>query len=134
MGLAISQRIIQQMGGEIKVESQLAQGSRFYFVVTFPLCEGLPIHSLEGDVSAAAALGERLDDMLVPPKDELQRLLQLSQTGRLRKMRQQLNQFVETDKRYLSFVQPFLDLEKQFKVDEIERLLNQYLSSPIETP
>ncbi len=132
MGLAISQRIIQQMGGEMKVESQLGKGSRFSFVVTFPLCETLPIHPLDGDVAATAALGQVSDDILLPTRDELKGLLHLSRTGRLRNMRQQLKQLVEKDRRYSNFVQPFLALEKQFKVDEIELLLNQYLSSPME--
>lgn len=36
LGLPISQRLINMMGGNLQVESQLGQGSRFYFTVDFP--------------------------------------------------------------------------------------------------
>lgn len=35
LGLAISQKLVQQMGGEIRVESELGQGSRFTVVLAF---------------------------------------------------------------------------------------------------
>ncbi|NEO84570.1 MAG: response regulator [Spirulina sp. SIO3F2] len=39
LGLAISQRIVQLMGSQIKVASELGQGSEFSFIVTFPLIQ-----------------------------------------------------------------------------------------------
>ena len=74
---------------------------------------------------------EKKDDTLIPSKEELEALLHLSKTGRLRKMRQQLESLIDQDCRYSSFAQPILRLEKQFKVDEIESLLSQYLSLPV---
>jgi signal transduction histidine kinase len=36
LGLSITQRIVQEMGGRIWLESQLGQGSRFYFTLPLP--------------------------------------------------------------------------------------------------
>lgn len=37
LGLAISQRIVHALGGELRVDSMLGQGSRFWFDLTLPL-------------------------------------------------------------------------------------------------
>jgi signal transduction histidine kinase/CheY-like chemotaxis protein len=42
LGLAISHKLIQRMEGELKVESNQGQGSRFFFTLVFPLQEVLP--------------------------------------------------------------------------------------------
>jgi len=41
LGLAISDQLVRCMNGELKLESQLGQGSRFFFSLSFPCC---PIH------------------------------------------------------------------------------------------
>jgi PAS domain S-box-containing protein len=37
LGVAISQRFVNMMGGELELESEVGKGSRFYFTVTLPI-------------------------------------------------------------------------------------------------
>jgi signal transduction histidine kinase len=50
IGLSLCRRIIENMGGEIWVESELGQGAHFYFTV--PVAEGAAV--------SAPALGQRV--------------------------------------------------------------------------
>ena len=40
LGVAISQRFVGMMGGELQLESELGKGSRFYFTITLPIAAG----------------------------------------------------------------------------------------------
>ncbi|WP_168224839.1 CHASE domain-containing protein [Rhodoferax aquaticus] len=39
LGVAISQRFVNMMGGELELQSALGEGSRFYFTVTLPIAQ-----------------------------------------------------------------------------------------------
>ncbi len=56
LGLAICKRLIEQMGGEITVESVLNQGSTFRFALTLPLAEAPVTSSEQNDLSLYAEL------------------------------------------------------------------------------
>jgi signal transduction histidine kinase/ligand-binding sensor domain-containing protein/DNA-binding NarL/FixJ family response regulator len=54
LGLAISRQIVQQMGGQLQVESELGRGSAFWFEVTLPVIkaavreEPVPVRKITG--------------------------------------------------------------------------------------
>ena len=128
MGLAISQLIVQQMGGVISVESQLGQGSQFSFSLDLPICDKVPVLGVEMETSELAESTGETHITLSPNREELKDLLHLAQIGLLRKMRQKLEELVEKDKRYTRFAHSILVLEKEYKIDEIEELLNEHLA------
>ena len=55
LGVAISQRLVALMGGELKLESELGRGSRFHFTITLPVAaapDAEPPRVLEGPLRA----------------------------------------------------------------------------------
>lgn len=64
----------------------------------------------------------------LPEIEVLKLLLELTQQGKLRKLREQLESLIDNDKSYLGFATPMITLAKQYKGDEIESLLNKYLT------
>lgn len=66
--------------------------------------------------------------MVLPPNETLQALLTLAQQGNLRALRQQIGQSSGLEEQYLPFAESILQLARQFKTEEIEELLQHYLT------
>ena len=63
LGVAISQRLVALMGGELKLDSALGQGSRFHFCITLPVDAAVPrAIELPHDGGLAEASAPRLAD------------------------------------------------------------------------
>jgi PAS domain S-box-containing protein len=63
LGLVISRRLVEMMGGHLDVASVPGQGSRFFFTLTFPLAKG-PTVANSGQHAAAALSGvESIPDL-----------------------------------------------------------------------
>jgi PAS domain S-box-containing protein len=64
LGLAISQQLVHLMGGEIWVESQPAQGSRFSFELALPLATEAPL-AMPSEIRATGYEGRRRSVLVV---------------------------------------------------------------------
>lgn len=85
------------------------------------------IYESQGEDSDPAPLPAA--EWVVPPRETLTRFLTLAQQANLKILREQLEQLVQTDPKYTPFVEPLLQLAKQFQAEEIEDLLQQHLVS-----
>ncbi|MFN3361559.1 MAG: ATP-binding protein, partial [Pseudanabaenaceae cyanobacterium] len=70
LGLSISQRLVQMMGGEIKVESVYGVGSKFWFTVTFPVAQNVTPQQIEVHQSIVGYKGERKKILIVDDRED----------------------------------------------------------------
>ena len=67
--------------------------------------------------------------LVLPPKETLESLFIQAQQANLKMVRSQVEQLINSDKRYQSFAKTILQLAKRFQVEEIEELLQYHLTS-----
>ena len=53
LGLAISSRLVQMMGGELKVESKVGEGSKFFFEAIVKRCDETFVTDNEGEYNVS---------------------------------------------------------------------------------
>ncbi|MEX0271410.1 ATP-binding protein [Leptolyngbyaceae cyanobacterium UHCC 1019] len=66
--------------------------------------------------------------IILPDPLALKTLLELAQQGNLKRLREYTEQIADANSRYADFAAQILQLARQFKVEEIEALLKQYLT------
>ncbi|MEO1299758.1 MAG: ATP-binding protein, partial [Cyanobacteria bacterium J06636_16] len=85
--------------------------------------------SLEWIYEAKANTPEQSTSVVVLPSSEiLQNWFVLAQQAHLKDLRNQMEQLLKEDANYAPFVEPILQLSKQFRAEEIEELLGTYLT------
>ncbi|MEP1062031.1 MULTISPECIES: response regulator [Cyanophyceae] len=77
---------------------------------------------------APATASQPSEGTMLPSAVELKTLLDLAQKGNLKRLREHIEQLVHSNHHYAGFAAQVLQLAKQFKAEEIEALLQQYLS------
>jgi signal transduction histidine kinase/ActR/RegA family two-component response regulator len=70
LGLAISRQIVEIMGSQIKVKSQLGMGSTFWFDISLPVTQVLPGVKDDGAVKALSPSGGKHKILVVDDKEE----------------------------------------------------------------
>jgi signal transduction histidine kinase/DNA-binding NarL/FixJ family response regulator len=83
--------------------------------------------SNESEPSTLITISEE-PEIIIPDIVELQKLLNLANTGNLKRLREHTEHLAQSNPRYAGFTSQILKLAKQFKAEEIEELLKQYLT------
>ena len=68
-------------------------------------------------------------ELIVPPVKDLQLLLELAESGLLKKLVETTEKIGADDAQYLPFIQQIQQLAKQFKTEKIELLIQEYLTN-----
>ncbi len=76
LGVAISQRLVSLMGGELQLESTLGKGSCFFFSVTLPVSESQPVQNRSLQLTDRSAPRVLIIDDNATAREVLQRTCQ----------------------------------------------------------
>jgi signal transduction histidine kinase/DNA-binding NarL/FixJ family response regulator len=76
----------------------------------------------------ATATTTSTTELIPPPREDLQKLLELAQDGLVKKLTEAAEQIGKKSDRYQPFIQKILQLAKQFQTENIEQLIQEYLA------
>jgi signal transduction histidine kinase len=142
LGLAICWRIVNLMGSQIQVMSELGQGSTFTFEMEAPISsawrnQGLvkagQAHDYKGDrqtITSATFVDEMpsLSAETIPDLADLQRLLHLVQRGLMKKFIEEAKRIEQMNANYHPFMLKTLQLAQSFQMEALEQWLEKYIS------
>jgi len=131
LGLAITRQLLSLMDGEVKVESQLGKGSKFWFDLTLPI---VPT-TLEETESHIQAIEQEPDDrstmiFIAPPAEQLEILYELASLGRMSALRKRLSYIEQLDIEYTPFANQVRELASMFEDEKILALVKKQLELP----
>ena len=126
LGLSISRRIVEQMGGEINVESGIAVGSRFWFDITVPLADRGALPPVAEQDQPIAARVDRVAFEAIPPGRDMDRLHDLARSGNMRAIKAEAERLIGEDARVAPFAEELLTLARSYQSQAILELIENH--------
>ena len=117
LGLPISQRLVQLMGGEIQVESQIDEGSRFWFDIALPCVEEKAAGGLIGDRRPSTAAAKRSTQpalFQLPPLADRIAIYEYARLGDMQQIEAEANRLASESDVYRAFADRVLALAANF--------------------
>lgn len=128
LGLSISRKLVQIMGGDIKANSSEGQGSVFWFEIELPIIDDKmqlfdDIQPLIQTQSLEKTSHQDMDIntgcFAVPPQEEMAVLLNLAKMRNISGIRSYLEKMKEHESTYLPFVKKLEELARKYQFVQI---------------
>lgn len=137
LGLPLSKKLVEMMGGSLHVTSTLGKGSLFWFDLTLPKIKGWqplnqPITSQSIGFKTKKQKNQLINDskvhMIAPPIEVAKTLYDLAMKGNLDAIIQEANKLEKADKKFKLFVTKLRQLAENFQVRQIREFIKPYLN------
>ncbi|MCL4263716.1 MAG: GAF domain-containing protein [Anaerolineae bacterium] len=129
LGLAISHSLIEQMGGQLEVNSVVGTGSKFSFTLPLPLVGS---EEVDTAVSQLTAMDHNflasIPPTAVPSLAELNQLYAQTLQGDISALRHTVDHLAQTNPQYQPFLHKIQHMAYTFQVNELQKLLSTFLS------
>jgi two-component system, chemotaxis family, CheB/CheR fusion protein len=126
LGLTISQNIICQMGSEIKVESNLEQGSIFWFNLDLASLTNNQITATGINPKTIKITANQVENIVHPPNQELQTLQKLLLTGNIRGILDRIDTLEQSTPELAPFSKQVRQLAETCQLDLLENFLESF--------
>ncbi|MCP5500196.1 MAG: hypothetical protein H7A25_09865 [Leptospiraceae bacterium] len=125
LGLAITSKLLTRMGGELKAESQLNLGSKFWFELELELvASSKPSKIINGWPYEEPQKDDLKSVKVVPPQhDTLKKILEFAEFGDMDELQNYLDSLLISEKEYDVFLKKLKNMASQFKLREIKNLI-----------
>jgi len=130
LGLSISRRIIEKMGGVIQVESTPAVGSRFWFDLTLPLGDAasLPATALADALQMAAPHEPDRAFAVLPDAPCMEKLHALALAGNMHALRVEATRLMSADPGLHPFAQALDGLARSYQSQAVLEFIERHRS------
>ena len=125
-GLAISSHLVHIMGGELRVESELKQGSTFRFQIEVPAIEDTPNKPAKTRQQKPMPLSQKETRMVPPPKEQFEDLYQLAVYGTMDRIEQYIDALEDLDASYRPFLEHVRQLASNYEDEKLLTLFKHY--------
>ncbi|MCP4350208.1 MAG: hypothetical protein GY795_32425 [Desulfobacterales bacterium] len=136
LGLAVTRRLVNLMGGVIQAESEPGRGSAFRFEIALPVLQDAipgrqtvliahdPGTVLPGITQPSAVPGE---EIIPPPLAELEALYKLAMFGDLERVQEKAGHLEDMDAKYAPFAHKLRGYAEEFEDEPILELLKRFM-------
>ena len=134
LGLNITKQLVEKMGGDLQVKSQLGIGSIFWFEVAFSSLEeanknhaksqsSLKINRVTQTENIEADLNQTL---VAPPPEEIEILYELAMLGSMKKIKDRAAYLKNLDSKYSPLANQLSEFAENFQEEEIAKLIDRH--------
>ncbi|MGC9526812.1 MAG: sensor histidine kinase [Limnospira sp.] len=118
LGLTISQRLVQIMGGNIQVESDPDRGSKFWFDLTLPISTAelspFPARQILKNEESTPEPSATETPLILPPIEELSALIKAARIGDIETLEREAKRLKQINSSYTNFANKVLQFARDF--------------------